>query len=154
MVVPYFVQRIIAWTPSALTLILTLQVTATTKAPLRDPEWRLFSLWVTTALMLLPVAWQYDLVVLLIPFLGIASAVVCGRTSLRALVAAVFSYLLPTLEWGMRHLSTMPGARVATSIYPVVVDFQVLCLVTAYLSTYWFVTDARDGFGGEGEPSS
>ena len=102
--------------------------------------------------MLLPVAWQYDLVVLLIPFLGIASAVLCGRASLRTLVAAVFSYLLPTLEWGLRHLSTMPGARVASLVYPVLVDFQVLALVTAYLSTYWFVTDVRDGFG-VGEPS-
>jgi hypothetical protein len=151
MIVPHFVQRIIAWTPGGLTLILTLKVTAA-KAPLRDLEWRLFSLWVATALMLLPVAWQYDLVVLLIPFLGIASAVICGHTSVRALVAAVFSYLLPTLEWGLRHLSTMPGARVASLVYPVMVDFQVLALVTAYLSTYWFVTDVRDGFGG-GEPS-
>ena len=151
MIVPYFVQRMIAWTPGGLTLILTLRVTVA-KAPLRDPEWRLFSLWVATALMLLPVAWQYDLVVLLIPFLGIASAVLCGRASLRTLVAAVFSYLLPTLEWGMRHLSTMPGAPVASLVYPVMVDFQVLCLVTAYLSTYWFVTDVRDGSGGE-EPS-
>jgi hypothetical protein len=151
-VVPYFVQRLIAWTPSTLTLILTLKVTAA-KAPLRDTEWRLFSLWITTALMLLPVAWQHDLVVLLMPFLGIASAAVCGRASLRAVAAAVFSYLLPTLEWGMRHLSTMPDARVAAFVYPVVVEFQVLCLVTAYLSTYWFVTDASDGFGGEGETS-
>ena len=147
-IVPYFVQRMIAWTPSGLTLILTVKVTAA-KAPLKDPEWRLFSLWLTTALMLLPVAWQHDLVVLLIPLLGIASAFTCGRASLRVLVAAVFSYLLPTLEWGLRHLSTMPGARVATLVYPVMVDFQVLALVTAYLSTYWFVTDVRDGFGGE-----
>ena len=151
MIVPHFMQRMIAWTPGGLTLMLTLKVTAA-KARLRDPEWRLFSLWVTTALMLLPVAWQYDLVVLLIPFLGIASAVLCGHTSVRALVAAVFSYLLPTLEWGLRHLSTMPGARVASLVYPVMVDFQVLALVTAYLSTYWFVTDVRDGSGGE-EPS-
>ena len=148
MIVPYFVQRLIAWAPSGLTLILTLKVTAA-KVPLRDPEWGLFSLWVATALMLLPVAWQHDLVVLLIPFLAIAPAVARGRASRRALFAAVFSYLLPTLEWGLRHLAAMPGARVAAFVYPVLVDFQVLCMVTAYLSMYWFVTDVKSGFSAQ-----
>jgi hypothetical protein len=85
----------------------------------------------------------------LIPFLSIAPAAVGGSASRRSLFAAVFSYLLPTLEWGLRHLAAVPGARVAAFVYPVVVNFQVLGLVTAYLSMYWFVTDIKRGSSGE-----
>jgi hypothetical protein len=50
----------------------------------KDREWNLLSLWIVTALALLPVLWSYDLVILLIPFdclikNGGSIAIRCGQ---------------------------------------------------------------------------
>jgi hypothetical protein len=139
LVLPHDLLRLMAWVPGLLAFGFTLAVTIA-QAPMRDTDWRLFSLWVATAMMILPVAWQYDMVVLLIPFVEIAAAAARRRTSRRAVLAMAISYFLPASEWILRHLSAMAG-----SVYAVVAASQVLVLIAAYLSAYWFVTDAPDG---------
>jgi hypothetical protein len=72
-------------------LALTLRCSFPSEASEGDMDGRLFSLWVVTALVLLPIIWRHDLVFLLIAFANQISAWVRGHSSSRVLVAAFVS---------------------------------------------------------------
>ena len=106
-------------------------VAATTKVtlalpPRDDPDSRVFSLWVATAVFLLPVAWDYDLVLMLIPFSVLAVVGARGEASRRAIAMAVLSYLL-LIWWEYVALSTN--------------EFGFFSMLAAYLSAYWLAAD-------------
>jgi hypothetical protein len=106
-------------------------IVATTLATLAlpvhtDPGRRIFSLWVATAVILLPVAWDYDLVLMLIPFSQLAVSSAHGEASRRAIAMAILSYSL-LLWWEYFSFSAN--------------ELGFLSMLTAYLSAYWLATD-------------
>jgi hypothetical protein len=106
-------------------------LSATAKASLsqpaaHDPDSRIYSLWVVTSIFLLPVVWDYDLTLLLIPF-GILVLTACrGEASRRAIAAGVISYIL-SVFWDY--------------LTPVRYECGFFSMVAAYLSAYWLAID-------------
>jgi hypothetical protein len=109
-----------------LVLAVTTRATLMVPAHENDPGNRLFSLWVATAILLLPVAWDYDLTLMLIPFAQLTILAVRGEASRRAIAMAVVSYLL-LVWWEYFAQSGNEGG--------------FLAMVAAYLSAYWLATD-------------
>jgi hypothetical protein len=108
-------------------VIIMATIRATLAAPDRqDPDFRIFALWVATSIFLLPVAWDYDLVLMLIPFAQLAIVGARGEASRRAIAMALLSYLL-LVWWEYIALSSNEGG--------------FLSMLTAYLSAYWLATD-------------
>jgi hypothetical protein len=112
-------------------------VAATTKVtlalpPRDDPDSRVFSLWVATAVFLLPVAWDYDLVLMLIPFSVLAVVGARGEASRRAIVMAVLSYSL-LIWWEYVALSAN--------------ECGFFSMLVAYLSAYWLAADQPAAVG-------
>jgi energy-converting hydrogenase Eha subunit E len=112
------------------TLIILATTMATLALPARsDPGWRIFSLWVATAVILLPVAWDYDLVLMLIAFSQLAVCAARDEASRRAIAMAILSYAL-LLCWEYVSLSAN--------------ELGFLSMLTAYLSAYWLARDQPD----------
>ncbi len=91
-----------------------------------DPDSRIFSLWVATAIFLLPVAWDHDLTLMLIPFSQLAVVASRGEASRRAIAMAVLSYVL-LFWWEYVSLSAN--------------ECGFISMLTAYLSAYWLAVD-------------
>ncbi len=104
-----------------------------------DPDWRVFSLWIATSVFLLPVAWDYDLVLMLIPFVQLACASARGEASRRAVAAAVASYLL-ILFWECVIGHVLPSG---TALQMTVGEAGFLSLGAAWLAAYWFAVDGH-----------
>ncbi len=96
----------------------------------KDPDHRLFSLWVATAICLLPVAWAHDLTLMLIPFAQLAVVGARREASRRAIAMAVISYLLLVWWQYIAHSGNEGG---------------FLSMLAAYLSAYWLATDQPAG---------
>jgi Glycosyltransferase family 87 len=94
--------------------------------PQEDFDCRLFSLWVATAIFLLPEAWDHDLTLMLIPFAQLAVVAARGEASRRAIAMAVLSYAL-LVWWEYVALSGN--------------ELGFFAMLTAYLSAYWFAVD-------------
>jgi len=104
---------------------------ATAKATLAqppgcDPDSRIYSLWVTTSIVLLPVVWDYDLTLLLLPFGVLILVVARGEASRRAIATAIISYIL-LVSWDY--------------LTPTGYECGFLSVVAAYLSVYWLAVD-------------
>ena len=91
-----------------------------------DSGSRLFSLWVATAIFLLPEAYDHDLTLMLIPFTQLAVVGARGEASRRAITMAVLSYAV-LLWWEYISLSTN--------------ELGFFAMLTAYLSAYWLAVD-------------
>ena len=109
-------------------------VTGTTLATIalperEDPDSRIFGLWVATAILLLPVAWDYDLVLMLIPFSQLAVVAARGEASRRSIAMAILSYVL-LIWWEFIALSQN--------------ECGFFSMLSAYLSAYWLAVDQRD----------
>lgn len=104
-----------------------------------DPGWRVFSLWIATSLFLLPVAWDYDLVLMLIPFAQLARASARGEASCRAIAAASLSYLFILLWECVGRVPPSAAALRATAG-----EAGFLSLSAGWLAAYWFAVDGRD----------
>jgi hypothetical protein len=99
---------------------------ATTRATLtqptgRDPDSRINSLWVATSIVLLPVLWDYDLTLLLLPFGVMTMVAARGEASRRAIAAAVVNYIL-LVFWDY--------------LTPTTYECGFLSMVAAFLSVY------------------
>jgi hypothetical protein len=103
-----------------------------------DPDWRLFSLWVVTSMMLSPTMWLHVLVLLLLPFIQLAAAFSRNRASRRALNMAVVSVLLAHVALVSYMLDSGHHPFLKTSLQECVFG----ALLPAYVSTYWFATDS------------
>ncbi len=102
-----------------------------------DPDWRLFSLWVVTSMMLSPTMWLHVLVLLLLPFIQLVSAFSRNRASRRALDMAVVSVLLAYVALASYMLDPGRYPFLKTSLE----ECGFAALLTAYISTHWFATD-------------
>jgi hypothetical protein len=131
-------------------LVLGITTLATLKQPIaQDRDWRAFSLWIITSVMLFPSSKRYYLVMLLIPFAALASAAAHGRASRRAIAMAIVSYIL------IRY----PGqqGRLLGLVFSHVVGLrgvlQSACfpLLAAYISIYWLVIDEPCDLTGNAE---
>lgn len=108
-------------------VLLAVTTAATLAMPARDdPQWRIFSLWVATAILMLPVAWDYDLVLMLLPFSQLAVSAAHAEASRRAIAAAILSCAL--LFW-WEYVSLSANA------------LGFLAMLTGYLSAYWLAAD-------------
>lgn len=108
-----------------------LVLSATTRAtltlpPADDPDSRLYSLWVATSIVLLPIVWDYDLTLMLIPFAVLILVAARGEASRRAITMAVLSYIL-LIFWDY--------------LTPTRHECGFLSMLAAYLSAYWLVVD-------------
>jgi hypothetical protein len=103
-----------------------------------DPDWRVFSLWVVTSLMLSPTLWLLNLVLLLLPFIQLVLAFSHSRASRHALDMALVSVLLAYVALASYLLDFI-------GIYPLLKTSLEECgfgaLLAAYVATYWFATD-------------
>jgi hypothetical protein len=107
-------------------VILITTIRATLAADKQDTDSCLFALWVATSIFVLPVAWDYDLVMMLIPFSQLAVVAARGTASRRAIAMAALSYAL--LFW---------WEYVAHSAN----EFGFVAMLSAYLSAYWLAVD-------------
>jgi hypothetical protein len=119
--------------------VLALTVNATVKSRDRvDLDWRAFSLWVVTAVLLSPTAWVHYMVLMLIPFIMMAIAANRSRVSHRALWMAVASFLL---------VAPAASIRIAFGEHPhgilrnLAGEGSFVTLAMVYVSAYWFTTD-------------
>jgi hypothetical protein len=120
--------------------LLALTVKATMKSgEAADRDWRAYSLWVVTAVMLSPTAWVHYLVMMLIPFVLMCVAAARGRANHRAIWMAVASFLLIALSTsGRTAFGPHPHGALAIAIS----ECSFASLLMVYISAYWFASDA------------
>jgi hypothetical protein len=104
-----------------------------TKANEGDHDWSAFSLWVVAAVVLSPIAWFHDMVLLLLPFAQIASGAWRGTASARVIGLAIVSYFLA--EIASATLNGPPGSA------PVISQLQFASLMLLFAAVYWFNFD-------------
>lgn len=118
-------------------IMLSLKVTADSwDRP--DEDWRIYSLWVVTMLLVSPVTWIHSLVLLILPFAQLTIAVAAGRASHRAIWMAAASYIMVSLAFGW-HQSI--GTYDTNQLSSWIAELSPLSLIAAYVSIYWFATD-------------
>jgi hypothetical protein len=119
--------------------VLALTVKATGKSSDSvDLDWRAFSLWVVTAVLLAPTAWVHYLVLMLIPFIMMSIAASRGRANHRAIWMAVASFMLIALSTGGRSAF---GPHPLGALAVTVAECSFVSLAMAYVSAYWFAAD-------------
>jgi hypothetical protein len=128
-----------------------------------DRDWRLFSLWVASAIIISPNSQMHYLVLLFIPFAQFAGAA-RSTVSSRAAAMAVASYVLSLLSCAgmscLAVLSSPPVQSLGRGPAWRVLDFHgwlilakeecaFVALLLAYVAIYWFVVDCRNDSDGE-----
>jgi glycosyl transferase family 87 len=132
-----FIRRLLVVTTQLGVLALTVKATLKSRDT-ADLDWRAFSLWVVTAVLLAPTAWVHYLVLMLIPFIMMAIAANRGRASDRAIWMAVASFLL---------IAPSASVRIAFGPHPHGVlrslagEGSFVSLALMYVSAYWFAAD-------------
>lgn len=102
-----------------------------------DHDWKVFSLWLSTTLMLTPIVWSHYLVLLIVPFFLIAVAAErTHRTT--ALWAAGFSYILTAIAHTLILVFPQEGVSLGEQL---VARIQFLPLLFAYFATCSFAID-------------
>jgi hypothetical protein len=101
---------------------------------------RTFCLWVAATVVLSPLSWIHYMVLMLIPFVAIASAAVRDQCSRRAVYAAIVSYM-------MIAVSTHIRANLVSEIWweggvRYFAEGSSLALLTGFIATFWFANDA------------
>ena len=119
-------------------LAFTVRATLQHKPGTADRDWRFFSLWVVTSIMILPFAWLNYATMLFVSFALLASAGVRNRASTRAMWAALVSYFLSLFAFG--------GLVYLKPNFPLiwfvlVGESKSIALMVGYLSAYWFTVD-------------
>jgi len=110
-----------------------------------DPDWRVYSLWIATALMLTPVGWHHYLVLLAIPFVQMVASASEGRSSSRAIWMAAASYLLSAISLRVFNRLLVPPPTAFQLALPLLAraleETSFIALLTGYIAAYWFATD-------------
>ncbi len=110
-----------------------------------DPYWRIYSLWIATAIMLTPVGWHHYLVLLAIPFVQMVASAAERRSSSRAIWMAVGAYLLSAISLRAFSRFMVPPPTEFQISFPLLAhaleETSFLALLTGYIATYWFATD-------------
>lgn len=104
-----------------------------------DRELRVFALWVASAVILEPISWDHDLVVMLIPFALLARAAARGEASARAVSTAAVSYVL---IWFWRYFGATYDSPGAGAFATAIGECATLAMLAAWLAAYFLATDA------------
>ena len=111
----------------------------------RDPDWRVYSLWIATAIMLSPVAWHHYLLLLTIPFVQLVASAAQGRSRSRAVWMAALAYALSALSLRVFNRFLIPPPTDFQRTFPWLVraleETSFVALLTGYVAAYWFATD-------------
>jgi hypothetical protein len=110
-----------------------------------DPDYRIYSLWIATALMLTPVGWHHYLVLLAIPFVQLIASKSQGRSSSRAVWMAALTYVLCAVSLRVSNRFLVPPPTAFQINFPWLVraieETSFITLLTGYIAAYWFATD-------------
>lgn len=110
-----------------------------------DPDWRIYSLWIATAIMLSPVAWHHYLLLLTIPFVQLITSASEGRSSARAIWMAALSFFFSAVSLRAFNRFLIPPPTAFQISFPwlagALEESSFLALLTGYIATYWFATD-------------
>jgi hypothetical protein len=130
-------RLVTATVASIIVLILSVKITIdTSRCP--DSDWRVYSLWVVTMLVVSPVTWVHSMILLILPFAKLTIAAFEGRASHRAMWMAVASYLMVSVATGWyQHVGSHDSGHVSA----IIAELSPLSLIAAYVSAYWFATD-------------
>ncbi|MGA9723188.1 MAG: glycosyltransferase family 87 protein [Candidatus Binatus sp.] len=128
------------------TVVLGLTIRATlVDANRDDPDWRIYSLWIATSLMLTPVGWHHYLVLLAIPFVQMVASAADGRSSSRAIWMAAMSYILSAVSLRVFNRFLVPPPTAFQLTFPwlarALEETSFVALLTGYVAAYWFATD-------------
>ncbi len=111
----------------------------------RDPDWRIYSLWIATAVMLTPVGWHHYLVLLAIPFVQMVASASEDRSSSRAIWMAAMAYFLSAISLRAFSRFMVPPPTAFQLAVPWLVraleETSFVALLTGYIAAYWFATD-------------
>ena len=111
----------------------------------RDPDWRVYSLWIATAIMFSPVAWHHYLLLLTIPFVQLVASAAQGRSRSRAVWMAALAYALSALSLRVFNRFLIPPPTDFQRTFPWLVraleETSFVALLTGYIAAYWFATD-------------
>lgn len=121
----------------AAVLILALRATARARSD-QDCDGRAYMIWVVTAVMLSPVAWIHYMVLLVLPFIKIASVANQGRCSSRAVWVMVTSYFMIALSIEGRAPAEAIGGF---PLLVIVSEGASVSLLLAFIAAYWFASD-------------
>jgi hypothetical protein len=127
-------------------VVLGLTIRATlSDASRRDPDLRIYSLWIATAIMLTPVGWHHYLVLLAIPFVQMVASAAQGRSRSRAIWMAASAYLLSAISLRAFSRFMMPPPTAFQLSFPwlarALEETSFIALLTGYIAAYWFATD-------------
>ncbi len=112
----------------------------------RDYDFRVYSLWIVTTVLLSPIAWHHYLVLLVLPFVQMAIAAVNDRAKPRELWMATASYLLACVSVPITfQLIAYPSAfqRAFPSLSAPLMETGFFTLLMGYIAVYWFVADLK-----------
>jgi Glycosyltransferase family 87 len=139
-----WIRRAAIATADAVVLGLTIRATLADPDN-RDPDWRLYSLWIATAVMLTPVGWHHYLVLLAIPFVQMVASAAEGRSSARAIWMAALAYLLSAISLRAFSRFMVPPPTAFQLAVPwlarALEETSFIALLTGYIAAYWFATD-------------
>jgi len=126
-------------------LVLGVTIRATLAGASRcDPDWRIYSLWIATALMLTPVGWHHYLVLLAIPFVQMVAAAGDGRPISRSIWMAVLAYLLSAISLRAFSRFLVPPPTAFQLSFPLLAraleEMSFIALLSGYIAAYWFAT--------------
>ena len=118
-----------------------------------DPDFRVFSLWIATTIVVSPTAWVHYMTLFILPFFLLTDAALKNRTSERACWLAAANWALVAFAaWfymrnrlGMIPVWRAPGA----GIFPPMAEASFLAFVAGYAALYWFATDESPNMGDE-----
>ena len=99
-----------------------------------------FGLWVAAAIVLSPLSWIHYMVLLLIPFVQIASAAKQHDCSPRAIWAALASYVLIGITRGLREV--VVGATWWEHGVKYLAEGSTVALLLGFLAAWWLATDS------------
>jgi hypothetical protein len=110
-----------------------------------DPDGRIYSLWIATAIMLSPVGWHHYLVLLAIPFVQMVAAASANRSSSRAVWMAALCYVLSAVSLRIANRFLVPPPTSFQLAFPwaarALEETSFIAMLTGYIATYWFATD-------------
>ena len=139
-----WVRRAAIATADAVVLGLTIRATLA-EADRSDPDWRIYSLWIATAIMLTPVGWHHYLVLLAIPFVQMVASATDGRSSSRAIWMAALAYFLSAISLRAFSRFMVPPPTAFQLAVPwlarALEETSFVALLTGYIAAYWFATD-------------
>jgi Glycosyltransferase family 87 len=100
---------------------------------------RTFCLWVAATVVLSPLSWIHYMVLMLIPFVAIASAAIRQQCSRRAVYAAIVSYILIAVTTHIR-------ASLVSEVWwdggvRYLAEGSSLALLIGFIATFWFAND-------------